>query len=771
MAENTAFITLKGLDGADYNVTLREGESQAQAQQRLDSSFSSSQTSGASGRETAGFPDIPSDYALQKVGDEPYGADQGYMYQAPDGTMGYFDPAYSTTDQDEVLKIYNGISPSSMYRERQYEDIVQMNPATVRAQVASRGIPFAGEFIDEAAGQFVSPSRQADIRLGRKAMEETRPIESMGLEIGTGIVTGGPAYGTTRTAAKTGGGLIAKRLLQGTALGSVEGGVSGYGAGETPEERERMAKFGAGFGGVLGGAGGSVGGFLEAGLSRKFAAVDVYDLAQELNIDIDAARLLKDQALSASNPEDIRRNMARMGADARVIDASPSASRLLDITRTKMGDAVETANRGMIDLSRARGRQFRQSLTNIFEPFTDVDDAQDILTRINRQTAPQREDAYNAVYNTVIDYNTRQGRNIQKVLDSIPESVRREAIEKANITLAAGDDLAPPIAFRTSVNDAGEEVFELLPDQAPIHLDYLKRALGDMAYDPKYRGTQTGRDMLSFSRKLKKSMQEAIPRYREALRLGMDTIQERESIEIAQNFLSKNVTVGTIRRFIGSPKGKNQQEIKQQEMLKESLRKMLGFEMEQSMARIRGTLADPLASEESIRAAMKSIREYGTPDNIRKMRLIIGSDRVEEYRKTLERLAQQVSREGDMALNSKTAFRTQAMGQVEEITERGVGRSARELAPVDAIQEFGRSYLGKLGEETVDSTPRILNQVAEVLLKEGSEDANRVVETIMRIKANESVTDAEARRLASYISAYLPVGIYQTGETIGTREQ
>ena len=766
MAENTAFITLKGLDGADYNVTLREGESQAQAQQRLDSSFSSSQTSGASGRETAGFPDIPSDYALQKVGDEPYGADQGYMYQAPDGTMGYFDPAYSTTDQDEVLKIYNGISPSSMYKERQYEDIVQMNPATVRAQTASRGIPFVGEFIDEAAGQFVSPSRQADIRLGRKAMEETRPVESMALEIGTGIATGAPALGAARTTAKTGGGLIAKRFLQGAAAGSVEGGLSGYGAGETPEERARMAKFGAGFGGVLGGAGGSVGGFLEAGLSRKFAAVDVYDLAQELNIDIDAARILKDQALSASNPEDIRRNMARMGADARVIDASPNASRLLDVTRTKMGDAVETANRGMIDLSRARGRQFRQSLTNIFEPFTDVDDAQDIITRINRQTAPQREDAYKAVYNTLIDYNTRQGKNIQKVLDSIPENVKKEAIEKANISLAAGDDLAPPIAFRTFLNDAGEETFELLPDQTPIHLDYLKRALGDMAFDPKYRGTQTGTDMLSFARKLKKSMQEAIPRYREALRLGMDTIQERESIEIAQNFLSKDVTVGTISRFLGSVKDK-----KQREILQESLRKMLGFEMEQSMARIRGTLADPFASEESIRAAMKSVREYGTAENLNKMRLIIGSERLGEYRKTLERLAQQVSREGDMALNSKTAFRTQAIGQIEEITEGGVGRSARELAPIDAAQEFGRSYLGKLGEETVDSTPRILNQVAEILIQEGGEDANRIVETIMRIKANESVTDAEARRLASYISAYLPVGIYQTGETIGTREQ
>ena len=766
MAENTAFITLKGLDGADYNVTLREGESEAQAQQRLDSSFSSGQPSGASSRESSGFPDIPSDYALQKVGDEPYGADQGYLYQAPDGTMGYFDPAYSTTDQDEVLKIYSGISPSSMYKERQYEDIVQMNPATVRAQTASRGIPFVGEFIDEAAGQFVSPSRQADIRLGRKAMEETRPIESMGLEIGTGMLVGGPALGATRTTAKTGGGLIAKRFLQGAAAGSVEGGLSGYGAGETPEERARMAKFGAGFGGVLGGAGGSVGGFLEAGLSRKFAAVDVYDLAQELNIDIDAARILKDQALSASSPEDIRRNMARMGADARVIDASPNASRLLDVTRTKMGDAVETANRGMIDLSRARGRQFRQSLTNIFEPFTDVDDAQDIITRINRQTAPQREDAYTAVYNTLIDYNTRQGKNIQKVLDSIPENVKREAIEKANITLAAGDDVAPPIAFRTFVNDAGEEVFELLPNQTPIHLDYLKRALGDMAFDPKYRGTQTARDMLSFAGKLKRSMQEAIPRYREALRLGLDTIQERESIDIAQNFLSKDVTVGTISRFLGSTKDK-----KQREILQESLRKMLGFEMERSMARIRGTIADPLASEESIRAAMKSVREYATAENLQKMRLIIGSERLGEYRKTLERLAQQVSREGDMALNSKTAFRNQAIGQIEEITEGGAGRSARDLRPIDAVQEFGKSYLGQLGEETVDSTPRILNQVAEILIQEGGEDANRIVETIMRIKANESVTDAEARRLASYISAYLPVGIYQTGETIGTREQ
>lgn len=758
---------MKGPDGKDYYIDLYPNETMEQARARFESSFSTTP------QQTQGMPNLPEGYETFKVGGEEYAPNAGIIYRGPRGEMGYVDPAYSTTDEAEVQDIFQGISPAQQYQQRQYEDIVSMNPVTTRAQVATRGIPFVGEYVDELAGAVVSPQRQAEIRLGRKSMEETRPIETGLIEIGTGIATGGGLAGAATKGAKTGGGLILKRGLQGMAAGSAEGGISGYGRGETPEERVRQAKFGFGFGGATGGAGGAVGGFLEGSLARRFAAVDVDDLAKELNISREAAIKLKDFSLGASSPEEIRENMIRFGADARIIDASPAAADLLDFSRVKMGDAATTARAGVQEMSEERGGRFLERLNTIFRPFDENLDAEDVVRSINQRTAPARNKAYNDVYTSVIDYDADSGKKIIRVLGTIPANIRAEAIERANISMAAADNLDfIPIPFRTIKGSNGEDVVEFMPNMTPMHLDYIKRALGDMAFDTARRGTQLGNDFASLSRKLKKAMYEALPRtgeragYRQAVQLGLENIQEKEAVELATKFLRKNTSVGTVRRFFESAESEAQRQV-----MKDSLRSMIGAEMRLAMSRVKGTLSDPNASEDSIRSAMKVVREYGTPENIKKLRLVIGPEDTKAFQDEIAKISQQVGIEGSMAINSRTAMRQAALDQLEQESGRGVRRAIEEVAPVRAVQEFGKRYLGDIGLSEPMQVTQTLNEVANALVNVKGDAARSAVESIQKLQRNQPITDEAAKELSRYITITVPLGVYQTAETIGSREQ
>lgn len=131
---------------------------------------------------------------------------------------------------------------------------------------ALKGVPFVGEYTDEAVGLFDKQAEQT-LRRNLAAYEAVHPYLSTGSQIATGIASTLLGAGALARA----GGLGARALqalgtesglLGAIGLGATEGAVSGYGAGETPEERARGAVAGAAIGGGLSGAAGAIGGRL-----------------------------------------------------------------------------------------------------------------------------------------------------------------------------------------------------------------------------------------------------------------------------------------------------------------------------------------------------------------------------------------------------------------------------------------------------------------------------------------------------------------------------
>jgi len=755
MAEQKRMV---GPDGNTYNVTFLPGETEQQARARFESRFTFDDP------VPTDRPNIPAGYTQIKIGGEEYKPREGIIYispptqEFPQGKKFYVDPVYSTSDQEEVEAINQGLDAGSMYRQRELESVVEMNPVTTRAQTASRAVPFIGEYIDELA----DPEQRAQIRLGRTAMEETRPLESMGLQAATGLLTSGAGYAALpRMAQRPVTNILAKTAL-GSGLAATEGAISGYGAGETPEERERFAKFGAAIGGGAGGFGSAVGAFLEPGLARRLASVDVRALARELNIDVDAARILRDQALSAESPEELLRNMNRYGADARVIDASRQASELLDITRLKGGAAQRTAQEGMRDLGRTRGRRFVEAMDRIFNP-PAVESAEELLQQINSRTAPQRREAYENVYNTVIDYGTDEGKKILRVLDSIPDSLKRNAIERANIAIAAADDLqAPPIAYREIAGADGNTVIELMGEATPIHLDYIKRALQQISLDPDKRGTPFAADLNALARKLTSSISEAIPGYRRALSLGLDTIQEREAVRIAQDLTSDKISVSTIRQFL-DPKNLSRPQL---DLLRQTLQGMVGFEIQRLRKLVRPTMGDMMPDEESMRAAVNAIKKYATPEVMDKLRAILGPEGMGDFRSQVEKLAATAQRQLDLATNSKTEARRQMTEMAEEAMSPAFLRSLTELRGGDAVRSVQRYLGGGFGEMQGQEFMEVMDQVADVLINRRGAEARFVVDQINKLRQNQPIQDEAARRVAEVVTALAPALTYSSAEAV-----
>jgi len=195
--------------------------------------------------------------------------DGGRIYDTPEGLV-FTSPGYSTSDQKVIREIIEqqkkkgGKTPREMAESRIRQDILGQAPIASRGASAMQGVPFVGEYIDELVGM-ANPRVQQNIRAAQSAMSEERPFMAGALQTGTAIAATAPllpvrvAGTTVERALKTSG--------LGTLFGGAEGGISGYGRGETPEQRMESAKSGAMYGAAGGAAGGFAAPYLERGIS------------------------------------------------------------------------------------------------------------------------------------------------------------------------------------------------------------------------------------------------------------------------------------------------------------------------------------------------------------------------------------------------------------------------------------------------------------------------------------------------------------------------
>jgi len=213
-------------------------------------------------------PNVPKGHTL--VRETP---DGGKIYRKPDGQLTFTSSGYATNNQAEIQRMIQGMAPGQARRAETNKQIVEQDGVRGAAASAIKGLPFIGEYFDEAVGAITGdPRTTAALRETTAAYEEQKPLEALGLQMGLGTVATLPlvpfqAVGNALKAAPSMGRAMLGGLGIGAGAGAVEGAVAGFGAGEgSAEQRLPSAQTGAVIGGALGGALGAAAAPIEAGV-------------------------------------------------------------------------------------------------------------------------------------------------------------------------------------------------------------------------------------------------------------------------------------------------------------------------------------------------------------------------------------------------------------------------------------------------------------------------------------------------------------------------
>ena len=231
---------------------------------------------------------VPQGYAL--IRETP---DGGKIYRKPDGQLTFTSSGYATNNQAEIQRMIQGMAPGQARRAETNKQIVEQDGVRGAAASAIKGLPFIGEYFDEAVGMVTGdPRTTAALRETANAYQEQRPLETLGLQAGLGTVATLPFVpfqmaGRALQAAPTMTRAVLGGMGIGAAAGATEGAVSGFGAGEgTAQQRLPSAQTGAVIGGTLGGALGAAAAPVEAGvrslLQLKSAPPDLLDLSKRV---------------------------------------------------------------------------------------------------------------------------------------------------------------------------------------------------------------------------------------------------------------------------------------------------------------------------------------------------------------------------------------------------------------------------------------------------------------------------------------------------------
>jgi hypothetical protein len=730
-----AEFTLTGQDGKKYAVTAA---TEAEAKVMLAEQFAPSQTS-------ARLPAGATETKIALTG--------GTVYKTPDGGMGYVDPSFSTNDPQEVQRILSGEDPRKIFQQKTSQSITSMNPVRARLANAASYIPFMGEYVDEIAGTY-NPQAASDIRLAQQSFKATNPVEAAVEGIGTAIGTTAPlgrvipAYTTTRA----GRGL--QRGAEGGMFGGVEGLVSGYGAGNTPEERRQMALERGMFGTLFGAPVAAAGGIAE-GMYEGSKRINVTELAKELGISNDAATVISRLALAGSTPQQIDARLTLMGSNARLANSGQASKNLLDIAQTYSPAAQETISTGV----RQAGREVRKDFgTFLNETLGTPAGTRQIFREAAAKTAPQRDRAYQLAYSSLIDYSSFRGQKILDALSTVPEDLLQAASKKANDLMQVDELVVPQFKLVTA---GGKTTLESAP--SVIQLDYLKRALGDIAADTidpiTGKMTSDGNMASKLYRRVAFATKEAVPAYKKAVQLGLENIQEETAIRLMTNFGRTDYEAFTdLFKEINNPQ--------QRAQLKEGMQRMLRSNIQESLNNARATISNPESTEESVSAAVQVFKDYTTTNAGKKLRLVMDKPDAEAFSTQMNRLAEQLTLQSVTSRGSATAFRNQGLEVVKDLQSKGVVDTALSGNLPAAGKEIINNLLGSIGGDP-DKLTSVLNEVGTALmLRRGDANARRIAGIIRKIRDGEQVSQREAQEAAQTVLAFTKSSITEPTQQI-----
>ena len=672
----------------------------------------------------------------------------------PDGTYGQPPPEMYQTPGGYML------DTEAVARKQAREGGVAEYLGNIGAQAVSN-FPFLGSYFDEAVGaggEIFGHGQDYSTKLARsklKTFDEDNKKAATTAQVG-GMLSTLPALIASTPSAlmslvpRSLGGRVLAGGAAGGAGGALEGAIYGSGEGTDPQSRRQRAKEGALLGGGIGlglGVGmPAVAAGARPAINRVADYLSFGRAARQAGIDRTSQDILsRSMAADASLTGQGAQNIARMGNDAMLADAGPSAQSLLDLAVQRSGRAGNIAREAVEARASRANTRINQALDTALGAPQGVRSTE---RAIREGSQPARSAAYGRAYEQPIDYATEKGKSLERLYRRVPA----DAINRANRLMSLEGEQSNQILAR--VADDGSITYERLPDV--MQLDYITRALNDMAQAGDGAGalggqTGLGRAYQNLSRDIRNLTGDLAPEYRTALNTAAEPIAERQALLTGQDMFKPSMTRDDVAMAL---EGMTDAELR---MARTGLRSSI----DDALANVKRAVTD---GNMDAREAVKAIKDMSSRANREKVSMLIGENQASALFNEMDRAAAALDLRAAIAQNSRTYARQSASERISDQLEGGPLAQLMEGRPINATQEAAKVLSGRTAAEKLAKEDQTYENMARILTQSDPSTALSILSSVAR---RSPENEALARRLANRAGLSLGALGYQTGMQLG----
>jgi hypothetical protein len=363
-------------------------------------------------------------------------------------------------------------------------------------------------------------------------------------------------------------------------------------------------------------------------------------------------------------------------------------------------------------------------------------------------TREARQRAYDAAYRTPIDYAAPEGQAIEGILGRVQPDILNAAIADANAEMI--DRGLRNQQIMAQIAEDGTVVFQEMPNVR--QLDFLKRSLDDIA-----RGSKRTEGVISVDTpaSMRASRQASDLRdalinatggadgaYAQALKIGGDTIAEREAFLLGERLISPRTRVEDVLLQLGQNPSQAQVE---------AAKRGLRTRIDQIVGDVKRIPSDPNLDA---RQALATLRELSSDNAREKIRRLMGQDAQDIFR-MLDEASVAAETRAATSVNTRTAIRQATTGQIDEMNSPGAYENALAGEPINTTKSLIQAITGQTAQYTAEQRQKIYLDLARALTEKRGQDAETALRVLDAAMKGQSLTDAQTNALANLITGSL----------------
>lgn len=532
-------------------------------------------------------------------------------------------------------------------------------------------------------------------------------------------------------------GSLGRQVVAGGVTGAGLGATQGFmeGEGGIPS-RFRNAAYMSAIGGGLGAGfpvvARGVGHLYRAGQGALRNSRISRDIGDSLGISPQAGRVVSDM-VGIEDGVAMQDALRRAGPDAMLGDASPSMG-------MNLRGAMQTPNPGSGVARQRVDQRAGDAYYDIMDALSGGKQGPQMppvaaQRHMSQQARGGINDAYQRAYKTPIDYTSEAGRRIEDIVDRLPPSTAKKAIDRATDRMIY--DGAPSPQIMASIADDGAVTLTQKPNV--IQLDYLKRAFDEIAEDGKDavtgRLSSDGAFASRIARDLREAVADAVPEYRNALSTAATDIRQRAAVRTGGELLRPQTTIEQAAEAIADATPAELRAMRQGVM----------GQIDHTLGNVRA-----VASDQNIepRQAMQALRELSSPNSQRKMQGLFG-DEWPGIKETIDRASAAMGLRAQTAARSDTAANLLFNQQITDAVEPGPIQS---LQPLGSARQIGQHLLGSTPQAVSRARDEVKGEIAELLTRQGGAP-QKIINDVVKALAAHPANPNAGRGLAAILNA------------------